>query len=45
MYINLGFFFQGGQWILNLVDFYGGTYVVFALAILEIVGIVWIYGM
>lgn len=26
------------------MDFYGGTYVVFALAILEITGIAWIYG-
>ncbi|XP_001355135.1 sodium-dependent nutrient amino acid transporter 1 [Drosophila pseudoobscura] len=35
----------GGQWILTLVDFYGGTYVVFILAIFELAGIVWIYGM
>ncbi|XP_037818800.1 sodium-dependent nutrient amino acid transporter 1-like [Lucilia sericata] len=35
----------GGQWILNLVDFYGGTYVIFALAIFEIVGVIWIYGL
>nr|B4JMC1.2 RecName: Full=Sodium-dependent nutrient amino acid transporter 1 [Drosophila grimshawi] len=34
----------GGQWILTLVDFYGGTYVVFILAIFELVGIAWIYG-
>ncbi|XP_020712549.1 sodium-dependent nutrient amino acid transporter 1 isoform X2 [Ceratitis capitata] len=34
----------GGQWILNLVDYYGGTYVIFGLAILETVGISWIYG-
>ncbi|XP_030382020.1 sodium-dependent nutrient amino acid transporter 1 [Scaptodrosophila lebanonensis] len=34
----------GGQWILNLVDYYGGTYVVFLLAIFEVVGICWIYG-
>jgi len=36
--------FQGGQWILTLVDFYGGTYVVFILAIFELAGIVWVYG-
>lgn len=35
----------GGQWILNLVDFFGGTYVVFALAIFEMIGIAWIYGL
>ncbi|XP_016962013.1 sodium-dependent nutrient amino acid transporter 1 isoform X2 [Drosophila biarmipes] len=35
----------GGQWILTLVDFYGGTYVVFILAIFELAGIVWVYGL
>ncbi|XP_023161901.2 sodium-dependent nutrient amino acid transporter 1 isoform X1 [Drosophila hydei] len=35
----------GGQWILTLVDFYGGTYVVFILAIFELSGIMWIYGL
>uniref|UniRef100_A0A0K8VKH9 Sodium-dependent nutrient amino acid transporter 1 n=1 Tax=Bactrocera latifrons TaxID=174628 RepID=A0A0K8VKH9_BACLA len=34
----------GGQWILNLVDFYGGTFVIFGLAILETISISWIYG-
>lgn len=29
---------------MTLVDFYGGTYVVFILAIFELAGIVWIYG-
>ncbi|XP_059223695.1 sodium-dependent nutrient amino acid transporter 1 isoform X2 [Stomoxys calcitrans] len=43
--LGLVYVTPGGQWILNLVDFYGGTYVVFALAILEIVGIIWIYGL
>lgn len=47
----LGFLFSivyvtpGGQWILNLVDFFGGTFVVFALAIFEMIGIAWIYGL
>ncbi|XP_055844970.1 sodium-dependent nutrient amino acid transporter 1-like [Episyrphus balteatus] len=36
---------QGGQWILNLIDFYGGTFVVFVLAIFELIGITWIYGL
>lgn len=35
----------GGQWILNLVDTYGGTYVVFCLAVFEMIGIFWIYGL
>ncbi|XP_073829599.1 sodium-dependent nutrient amino acid transporter 1-like [Musca autumnalis] len=43
--LGLVYVTPGGQWILNLVDFYGGTYVIFALAILEIVGIIWIYGL
>ncbi|XP_037954738.1 sodium-dependent nutrient amino acid transporter 1 [Teleopsis dalmanni] len=43
--LGLVYVTPGGQWILNLVDFYGGTYVVFVLAILEMVGIAWIYGL
>lgn len=35
----------GGQWILNLVDYFGGTYVVFCLAVFEMIGIFWIYGL
>lgn len=35
----------GGQWILNLVDTYGGTYPIFCLAIFELIGIFWIYGL
>ena len=35
----------GGQWMLNLVDQFGGTFLIFALVILEIVGITWVYGL
>lgn len=35
----------GGQWMLILVDHFGGTFLVFALTIFEIVAIVWIYGL
>lgn len=35
----------GGQWMLNLVDHFGGTMLVFILAILELIGIFWIYGL
>ncbi|XP_055915233.1 sodium-dependent nutrient amino acid transporter 1-like [Eupeodes corollae] len=35
----------GGQWILNLIDFFGGTFIVFVLAIFELIGITWIYGL
>ncbi|XP_075156660.1 sodium-dependent nutrient amino acid transporter 1-like isoform X2 [Haematobia irritans] len=43
--LGLVYVTPGGQWILNLVDFYGGTYVIFVIAILEIIGIIWIYGL
>lgn len=31
--------------MLNLVDYFGGTFLIFALAILEVTGIFWIYGL
>ncbi|CAO1427900.1 unnamed protein product [Diamesa serratosioi] len=34
----------GGQFILNLVDFYGASFVVFVLGIAELVTFGWIYG-
>ena len=37
-------FFQGGQFILNLVDFFGGGFMIFALTVLEVVGIIYVYG-
>lgn len=30
--------------MLNLVDYFGGTFLIFVLAIIELVGIMWIYG-
>ena len=38
-------FLQGGGFILTLVDFYGGGFMIFALAVLEVVAISYIYGM
>ena len=35
---------KGGQFILNLVDFYGASFVVFVLGIAELITIGWIYG-
>lgn len=35
---------KGGQFILNLVDFFGASYIVFILAIAEMVAVCWIYG-
>ena len=37
-------FLQGGGFILTLVDFYGGGFMIFALAVLEVVAISYIYG-
>lgn len=44
MLILLFFLFKAGQWIINLVDYYGSTFVIFGLAVFEITGISWIYG-
>ncbi|XP_076756123.1 sodium-dependent nutrient amino acid transporter 1 [Xylocopa sonorina] len=35
----------GGQFMLELVDYYAGSFVVFILATLEITGIFWVYGL
>lgn len=35
---------QGGQFILNLVDFFGPQSIAFVLAIAEMVAVCWIYG-
>jgi solute carrier family 6 (neurotransmitter transporter, glycine) member 5/9 len=34
----------GGQWMLNLIDHFGGTFLVFAMAILEMLAIFYVYG-
>lgn len=35
----------GGQWMLELVDYFGAGFAIYVLATLEMVGIVWIYGL
>ncbi|XP_012271680.1 sodium-dependent nutrient amino acid transporter 1 [Orussus abietinus] len=35
----------GGQFVLNLVDYYAGSFIIFFLATLEVTGIIWIYGL
>lgn len=42
--VGLIYVTPGGQWMLQLVDFFGGTFLIFALAIMQLVGIFWIYG-
>lgn len=36
---------QGGQFILGLVDFYAGSFIIFFLATLEMGGTFWVYGL
>lgn len=43
--VGLIYVTPGGQWMLNLVDHFGGTFLIFALAILELIGIIWVYGL
>lgn len=43
--VGLIYVTPGGQWMLNLVDHFGGTFLIFALAILELLGIIWVYGL
>ncbi|XP_055691980.1 sodium-dependent nutrient amino acid transporter 1-like [Lutzomyia longipalpis] len=38
------FLTPGGQYILNLVDFFGASFIALVLAILELVSIAWVYG-
>ncbi|XP_043244062.1 sodium-dependent nutrient amino acid transporter 1-like [Amphibalanus amphitrite] len=42
--VGLVYITPGGQFILNLVDFFGGGFIVFILATLEVVAIQWVYG-
>ncbi|XP_031631151.1 sodium-dependent nutrient amino acid transporter 1-like [Contarinia nasturtii] len=42
--IGLLYITPGGQFILNLVDFFGASFIVFILAIAEMVAVCWIYG-
>ncbi|XP_014476330.1 PREDICTED: sodium-dependent nutrient amino acid transporter 1-like isoform X2 [Dinoponera quadriceps] len=34
----------GGQYILNLVDYFGGTFIIVFLASFEVVAVAWVYG-
>ncbi|KAF2347608.1 Sodium:neurotransmitter symporter, partial [Trinorchestia longiramus] len=41
--IALVFVTPGGQWVLDLVDFFGGGFIIYILATIECAGIMWIY--
>lgn len=34
-----------GQYILDLVDFYGGTFIIYTASLLEVIAIAWVYGL
>jgi len=42
--LGLPYICPGGQWILDLTDFFGGGFVIYILSTLEAIGIFWIYG-
>ncbi|XP_073945336.1 sodium-dependent nutrient amino acid transporter 1-like isoform X2 [Choristoneura fumiferana] len=43
--IGLVYVTPGGQWILDLVDYFGGTFLILFCGITEIIGVMWIYGL
>ncbi|XP_066597905.1 sodium-dependent nutrient amino acid transporter 1-like [Prorops nasuta] len=42
---SLVYITPGGQWFVNLVDYYGGTFVSIIVGVLEMITIFWIYGL
>lgn len=42
--IGLIYLTPGGQYILNLLDFHGASFIAFILAVFELIAIGWIYG-
>jgi solute carrier family 6 (neurotransmitter transporter, glycine) member 5/9 len=44
-FLGLIYVTEGGQWMLILVDFFGGSFSVLAIAIVEMIAIFWIYGL
>lgn len=43
--LGLVYVTPGGQWILELVDYFGGGFIIFVLVIVEVIAVHWIYGM
>lgn len=43
--VGLTYVTPGGQWILNIVDYFGVSLLVFTTAILQIFFIIWVYGL
>lgn len=42
--IGLVYVTPGGQFILNLVDYFAGTFNIYIMTIAEIISVVWFYG-
>lgn len=43
-FIGLIYLTPGGQFIINLIDFYGASLIGLSLAVVELIGVGWIYG-
>ncbi|KAL6441823.1 hypothetical protein ACFW04_002326 [Cataglyphis niger] len=43
--VSLVYITPGGQWLITLVDYYGGTFVAIIVGVLEIITIFWVYGL
>lgn len=43
-FVGLMYVTQGGFYIVDVVDHFGGQFLIFALALSELIGVVWIYG-
>ncbi|XP_032667885.1 sodium-dependent nutrient amino acid transporter 1-like isoform X2 [Odontomachus brunneus] len=44
-FVSLLYITPGGQWIVTLVDYYGGTFVAIIVGVFEMVSIFWVYGL
>ncbi|KAJ8957366.1 hypothetical protein NQ318_004845 [Aromia moschata] len=42
--VGLMYMTPGGQYMLDLVDHFGGTFIIFVFAILEVTAVTWLYG-
>ncbi len=43
-YFCVHFLCQGGLFVLDIVDYFGGGFIIFIMAVVETIGICWIYG-
>lgn len=44
LFIIADYLLQGGQFVLELVDYFGGTFLILFCAIVEVTTVFWIYG-